>query len=187
MGGLTMINTEKRGVRPEKEAIVREISARVGEAGFMFFVDFNGVRVSMVNALRSSLREFDAEFHVAKNRLILHAMSGAEYTQDLSALLRNPTGMVTGSGDAVAVAKALKKFNKEYGMMGMKAGIFEERLLSAADVAHLADLPGKEELQGMLVGTLAAPLRQIAGVLQQKNSSIVYVLNAYINKKNEAA
>jgi hypothetical protein len=39
---------------------------------------------------------------------------------------------------------------------------------------------------GQVVGTVAAPLSRLVGVLQQKVSSIVYVLKAIENKKNEA-
>jgi ribosomal protein L10 len=42
-------------------------------------------------------------------------------------------------------------------------------------------------MQGMLVGTIAAPMSNLVGVMSQKLSSLVYVLNAVKEKKEGAA
>jgi ribosomal protein L10 len=51
----------------------------------------------------------------------------------------------------------------------------------------LAALPGKKELQAKLVATIAAPMSQTVCVLNQKVCSLLYVLNAVCEKKEQAA
>jgi large subunit ribosomal protein L10 len=60
-------------------------------------------------------------------------------------------------------------------------------VLSSNDVVALAGLPGKKELQAKLVATIAAPMSQTVGVLNQKVCSLLYVLNAVCEKKEKAA
>ena len=59
-------------------------------------------------------------------------------------------------------------------------------VLQAADVEALATLPPKKVMQGVLVGTIAAPMSNLVGVMNQKLASLVYVLKAAADKKNAA-
>ena len=59
-------------------------------------------------------------------------------------------------------------------------------VISADQVDVLATLPSKKVMQGMLVGTLAAPMSNLVGVMSQKLASLVYVLKAAADKKNAA-
>ena len=52
-------------------------------------------------------------------------------------------------------------------------------------MAQIADLPSREQLYGMLVGTLAAPMSGLVRALNQKLASIVYVLKAVQEKKEQ--
>ena len=65
--------------------------------------------------------------------------------------------------------------------------IGDGKLLNAAEVAALADLPPREVLLGQLLGLLQAPATGLVRVLNAKLSSIVYVLNAFCKKKEQAA
>ena len=181
-----MISKENRKIRPEKEAIVQEIRQRIDGASSLFIVSFAGISMSKVNELRARLRAVGAEFHISKNQLIRRAMLDKPYVDTLAAVLHDATGMITGTDDSVEVAKVIQKFGKEFNLLAVKAGVVEERAISSAEVEQLADLPSKLVLQAMLVGTLAAPMTQLMGVFQQKASSIVYVLNAYKEKKEAA-
>jgi len=181
-----MISTDTKKIRPEKQAIVQEIKARVDGAGCLFIVSFAGISVAKVNELRARLREVGAEFHISKNQLIRRAMLDQPYVEELAKVLHDATGVITGAEDAVEVAKVIQKFGKEFNLLAVKAGVVEGRAISSAEVDQLADLPSKLVLQAMLVGTLAAPMTQLVGVFQQKASSIVYVLNAYKEKKAAA-
>ncbi len=178
------MNAESKKIRPEKQAIVREIKDKVARSEFIFITDSSGLNMEKTTELKTQLRELQSEFHVVRNRLFKKAVD-EEQSLKMDAALKGATGVVTGEGDVSAVAKVLKKFHKENAMLAVKAGSFEGELLSAADVIALADMPPKPVLQAMLLGVLIAPMTQLAGVLNQKAASLLYVLNAIIEKKEE--
>lgn len=168
---------KEKGIRPEKQAIVDEVRSRYESTTYLFLTDCANLDTSKTRDLRDRLREVRSEFHVVRNRLFRIA-AGEEAAAALEKSLTGPTGMVTGEGDAVSVAKVLKKFFKETDLSAVKAGSLEGEFLTAADVNQLAELPSKEQLLGMLVGTIAGPMRQLMGVCSQKMSSVLYLLNA---------
>ncbi len=84
------------------------------------------------------------------------------------------------------VAKILQGFIKEHSLPMLKGGRLGTTGLSASDIELMAKLPARKILLGMLVGTIAAPMSQLAGVFRQKLASIVYVLKAVEQKKSAA-
>ena len=94
--------------------------------------------------------------------------------------------LVFGAGDVAGAAKVLREFTKANKVPVVKLGHLDGVVLSAANVETLATLPSKKVMQGMLVGTIAAPMSNLVGVMSQKLASLVYVLKAVADKKNAA-
>ena len=173
-------------MRPEKQAIAREIQDQLGNATFAILTDFTRMDTTKTAALRRKLRETGARFQVVPNRLFRAVAQEAGYA-GLDSALKGPTALVFGAGDVAATAKALREFIKANDKIPViKAGHLDGAVLSAADVEALASLPPKKVLQGILVGTIAAPMSNLVGVMSQKLASLVYVLKAAAEKKNAA-
>jgi len=85
------------------------------------------------------------------------------------------------------VAKVIKKFTAVNQKPLIKGGLVEGKAVSADDVVELAKLPSKDVLRAMLLGTLQAPCSQLVGVMNQKVASLVYVLSAVKDKKEQEA
>jgi len=81
----------------------------------------------------------------------------------------------------------LNDFGKKHEEAAVKVAVVEGTAIGPADVKQLADLPPKEVLQAQLLGLLQAPAGQLVRVLNAKVASVVYVITAYLNKKEEAA
>lgn len=174
---------ENQSVKPMKASMLSELQDRVSGALYMILTDYTGMDMPTTDALKSSLREQDAAYNVVNNRLAKRVLS----VDGVENMLKGQTAMICGSGDVVEVAKIIKKFTKDTSTSEFKGGILEGKLLSADEVGQLAALPPKQVLQGMLVGTLAAPMTQVVGVMSQKVSSLLYVLNAVADKKEQEA
>ncbi len=174
------MSTEKKNLRPEKQAMYNEVEESVSGALYMLLADCRGMSMPETLEFKKQLRGADADMKVVKNRML------ARICEDIGTLT-GPTTMICGSGDVVEVAKILRKFSEETEKPAVKGGVLEGSVLSADDVVALAKLPGKKELQAKLVGTLAAPMTQVVGVMNQKVSSLLYVLNAVRDKKEQAA
>lgn len=173
-------------MRPEKEAILKEIKQKVDASEFVLLADYRGMTVEQFSALRASLRVSGSKLQVVKNSL-LRLVARDKGWNALDAHLFQPSAMVVGR-NVVDAAKAIKKFRAEKpNRPVMKAGMMGDRFLSVADIENLADLPPREVLLAQLVGTVAAPMSRLVGVMNQKLSSIVYVLKAVEQKKSAAA
>lgn len=167
-------------MRPEKESIANEIKERVEGAVFVILADYRGLTVAQTDELRNRLHGASANVQVVKNRILRLA------DDRLTEGLKGPSAMVYGKGDVVQAAKILRDFIRENKLPVIKIGSLEGTILSAGDLDILASLPSKEGLHAMVVGTLAAPMSQLVGVMNQKVASLLYVLNAVQEKKAAA-
>ncbi len=179
------MNDEQKEPRPEKRAIAGEIQEQLKDSVFVILADYKGLSVSKSTELRDRLHPTGAEVHVVKNRMFQRAARDSEL-EELAGKIDGPTAMIVGKGDVVASAKALRAFVKENELPVVRVGALEGALLSAQDIEDLASLPSRPELLAKLVGTLAAPMTGLVGVMQQKVSSLVYVLKALEEKKQQA-
>lgn len=173
-------------MRPEKQAIAREIKEQLGSATYAILTDFTRMDTAKTATLRRKLRETGARFQVVPNRLFRAVAQEAGYA-GIEAGLKGPTALVFGAGDVAATAKALREFIKANDKIPVvKLGHMDGAVLSAADIEALALMPPKKVMQGMLVGTIAAPMSNLVGVMSQKLASLVYVLKAAADKQNAA-
>ena len=172
------MKSQEKGIRPEKIAMEAEIKDNVTDAIYMIIADYTGMDMPTTSAFKDSLRQNGARFSVVKNRMLARNLSSE--THDL---LKGQSAMIYGNGDIVEVAKVIRNFRKENSKPNIKGGIIEGKKVNADDVEKLAKLPSKEVLYAMLVGTLQAPMSQLVGVMNNKLSSLVYVLEAVRNKK----
>lgn len=171
--------------REQKAAVVAELQEKLGKAQGAVLADFRGINVAQANQLRRQMREAGVEFKVVKNTLALRAAKEVGL-DDLEEFLVGPTAVAFGYEDPVIAAKAMQSYIKESGLLTVKAGILEGRVISADEVKTLADLPGREELLAKVAGGFTAPLAGFAGALSGMLRSLVNVLDA-VHKQKEAA
>jgi large subunit ribosomal protein L10 len=169
-------------MRLEKKSIYDEVGARVKGSSFVIVAEYRGLKVEQFSDLRRQLKKSGAKLQVVKNRM-LRLISRDKGWTDLDASLKGQSAIVTGT-DLVQAAKTLKKFSGDGGMPTVKGGVMGDLVLTPAQINILAELPPREVLLGQVVGTIAAPLSRLVGVLKQKVSTIVYVLKAIEDKKN---
>jgi large subunit ribosomal protein L10 len=84
------------------------------------------------------------------------------------------------------VAKALRDFSRTNPLLVIKGGLADGSLLSVADLAALADLPPREVLLARMAGALAAPMQQMAGLLQALPRNMAYGISALIEQREAA-
>jgi large subunit ribosomal protein L10 len=96
-------------------------------------------------------------------------------TSDLTAMLV----YAFNDQDEVAPAQALAQFAKTNPTIEfVGAYTADGNYIGADDVKVLAALPSKDQLRGMLVGTLAAPLSGFLNVMTGNIRGVLTVLNA---------
>jgi large subunit ribosomal protein L10 len=168
--------------RPEKAAVVTEVKERLSAADAAILTEYRGLTVQDLATLRRSLTEAGGEYKIYKNTLVRFAVQDSGLAE-LEPLLEGPVAIAFVSGDAVAVAKALRDFGRTNPNLVIKGGLLGTSILSAADTTALANLPSREVLLARLAGGLAAPLQQFAGLLQALPRNFAYGLKALIDTR----
>ncbi len=171
--------------RPEKVAVVEEITAKLQAADAVFVAEYRGLSVGALGNLRRQLRPAGAEFKVYKNTLARFAAENAGI-DGLGELLVGPSAIAFVSGDVAAAAKALRDVAKTSPLLVLKGGAMGGKVLRAKDVESLAELPSREVLLAQFAGALQAPLVKTAGLLQALPRNFAYGLKALIEQQEAA-
>jgi large subunit ribosomal protein L10 len=162
-------------MRAEKQYLISEVETHLKKSDYVILANFTKVTVSDVAELRASLAPEKAEFHVVKNSSFRVAAK-ALGLPDLESSLAGQTAVVVGGTNPAGVAKTLKKFIEEKQKLEVKVGVFDKKLMTAADLAKLADLPSFDVLRSMFLG-----------LLTMQGAAFVRVLDAKVKKEQPAA
>ncbi len=171
--------------RPEKVAVVEEVRERLDAATATVVTEYRGLSVAQLAELRRALAGI-GDFKVYKNTLVRLAVAGSPH-EELTPLLSGPTAIAFVHGEVSEAAKALRDFARSYPALVVKGGLAGDTTLSSQDLARLADLPSRDVLLARLAGGLAAPLRQLAGLLQALPQNLAYGLSALVERRRQEA
>src|ERR1700678_3538983 len=167
-----------------KVAVVDEVRSRIGEASASIVSEYRGLSVAELADLRNALATVGGDYRIFKNTLVRRAIDRGEY-QPLAEYLNGPSALTFVQGDVSAVAKALKDFARSNPLLVIKGGLADGSLLSSSDLLALADLPSRDVLLARIAGALAAPMQQMAGLLQALPRNLAYGISALIEQREE--
>jgi len=172
-------------IRQEKVAMIAQLKATMQNAKGVVLADFRGIKVAQDTKLRRKMREAGVEYTVIKNNMasIAAKESGIDGLDDF---LKGPLSMVSSSKDPVAPAKLISEFIKENRIMEIKGGLVEGKVIDAAAVKALANLPPREVLLARLLGSMQSPITGFVNVLQGNIRNLVYALDAVRQQKESA-
>lgn len=174
-------------MRAEKEQLRKDIQSLLEKSSGAFLVAYKGLKVSHFREFRKHLAEAGSECHVVPNRIFRMAATESGMADLGSLKFTGETALITGGNDPVRVAKLVKDFGKDHAALMARFGVLNRKMISAADVKALAELPPREYLLAQLLGLMQAPTRQLVTVLNAKVASIVHVLQAYTEKNKASA
>ena len=159
-----------------KKEAVSEIKGQFSDAENVLLVDYRGLSVKAISALRRKIAEAGGRFVVYKNTLVDIAMRELALPS-LGDLLEGPSAFIFTGEDPVASAKALRDFSKENNALELKGGLVQNQVLDSAALQALAALPTREELLAKLLGTLQNPMRGVVTVISGPARGLVTVLD----------
>ncbi len=162
-------------MRAEKKYLISEVEGHLQKSDYVILANFTKVTVADTAELRSRLAAENAEFHVVKNssfRVAAKALGLPEVDDVLS----GPTAVVVGGKNPAGVAKILKKFFEEKQKLEVKVGVLDKKVISAQDLAAIADLPPFDALRA-----------QFLSLLTSNAAAFVRVLDAKVKKEQPAA
>lgn len=164
-----------KAVITKKAQLVDEVAEKLTASVSTVVVDYRGLTVDEVTALRKQLRDAGVEMRVIKNSILRRAAEKANL-EGLEEVFAGPTAVAFSNEDVVAPAKIMADFAKEAKALEIKGGIIEGGVVSVEEINALAKLPNREGLLSMLLSVLQAPVRNVA-----------YAVKAVAEAKEEAA
>jgi len=170
--------------RQEKAELIELLKQDFDNANALFWVNYQGLSVNQLRALRSDLRKQNGKFKVAKVRIVKRALQGMFDDQDLLASLKNQLGVVFSSGEPNAIAKVLYDFSKNNEALRLVVGHFENTVIDQDGIKYLANLPPREILLAQLCGTLNAPITNFACILRLMIVRLLIVLQKVSETKS---
>jgi large subunit ribosomal protein L10 len=172
--------------KPEKVTKVERLRSMLAQTPNYYFVEFSGLSVSQMNALRRDIINAGGRIEVVKNTLLRRALSELGADNKLEAYLVGPTAVLYCPDDPIGPARVLREFAKEHPSVRLKAGYIEGEVLDSDAADAVAQLPGKTEIQAGLVAALVGPATQLLCILNAAVAEFVYVLEAVVDKRREA-
>jgi large subunit ribosomal protein L10 len=170
----------------DKPALVADLHDKLMRASAIVLTEYRGLEAPDMVKLRSGLRESQVEILVVKNTLLRRAAEGtktAEILKDLS----GPTAVALAFGEPAEAAKTLNKTAKDVDLFNLKQGIIESLVVDDKQIAAIAKLPGRQQLQAQAVGALQGPLANLVWTLQGVLTQFAGTLQAKVDKEGGAA
>jgi len=169
----------------EKKELVAGLNARLSESKIALLVDYKGLDVEAMTALRAELRKEGANLEVVKNTLLSMAAQGTDVAV-INAAFKGPNAVITSKDDPVAPAKVLVKFAKDNQKLEIKTAAMNGKALSVDDIKALATMPSREVLLAQVLSVMNAVPTAMVRVLSAVPVSFLNVVTA-IKEQKEAA
>jgi len=169
---------------PHNIKVVEETREMFKQAEAIYFADYKGLNVKLMNELRGEFFKNNVEFKVVKKTLAKIAGQEAGY-ENFENLMDGQIAVVFANDNPVMPARILKQFLKDNKTASVKLTgcIFEGVAFDSSKVGSIADLPTRDELIAKFARTLNAPMTNMVNVLQASMRKMLNVLNALKDTK----
>lgn len=168
----------EKSLKQEHIAFVKNL---VNNSECMILAGIEGLNASQVTQLRADLHKENIGFRVVKNKLARIAVADTS-AKDLHGDFVGSTAVAWSDDNAVAPAKILVKFGKEFEKLKLKSGYNSNARLSEDGVIALSKLPSLVELRAKLLGLFNAPAGKLLAQVNAPASNLVGVMQAKIEK-----
>lgn len=173
-------------VLEQKKAQVAEVVEALKSAQTGVLVDYRGLTVEEDTKLRNNLRAAGVKYFVVKNTLL--RLAAKEVGLDaLEESLHGPTALAISDEDAVAPAKVMADFAKENDKLEIKTGFMDGAVMTLDEVKQLAATPNRETLIAKMMGSLNAPVSNLARLLSTIVDGGVEIADLIAKKAGEEA
>ncbi len=145
-------------LKSEKAEVIDQLTTSFANTTAVVICDYKGLTVSKLEELRTSAKAKDTSVQVVKNTLAFIALKNAGMT----GVEIKDTNIFIWSDDVISAAKVAADFAKTNEKFVLKAGYLDKEAADIAKIEAFAQLPGREELLGMLAATWMAPITCMA-------------------------
>ena len=149
--------------RTQKESVVAQVKDFFQTSKLTVLLNYEGMSVLQLQALRQELKGSNVTAKVIKNRLLKRALAELEIFKNLSTDLKGMIIYVFSFDDEVKGAQIVQKFIQKFqAPLAFIGGITADgQLMDQATVIKLAGLSSKPILLGQVISNLQSPCHQL--------------------------
>lgn len=170
--------------REQKEKEVAILKDMLARAGHLIVSDHTGINVADISLLRRKLKEGKSEIRVSKNTLFKMALADTEL-EVLRRHFEGPTSVVFGYDDPAVPARIIYDSIKESEKPRFKSYFYDGAEHDFDFLKRIAELPSRDVVIAMLVGTVQGPIGNFIGLLDSAAREFVGTLEALIKSKGD--
>lgn len=156
----------RKTVNPAKVARVEALKNLLSQAKSVAVVDYTGLKVSQATQLRRDIKAAGGEMKVEKNTLFRLAVGNNTQDSILKTQLQGLSAFIFSMTDEISALKPVK--------LPFKMGLYAGRVLTAAEIATLAQTPNLE-----------TSIARLMFLFNYHTSKLVRVLDAIARKGGE--
>ena len=171
--------------RPEKEAVVAQLTEEFRNADAVYLTEYRGLTVPQISDLREKLGR-DTSYTVAKNTLARIAAKEAGI-EGLDEILSGPTAITFVKGDFIEAAKVIRDFAKDNKALVIKGAAADGTVYDAEGAKKLADLKSRPQLLAEFAGDIKASMAKAAYLFNALPTKAVRTIDALREKQEKAA
>ena len=142
-----------------KEATVKEIMDKIDNSKTFLLLNYQGLTVSELAELRSSLREVNSDIKVYKNTLMNLALKNKNI--ELNDYMSGPNAYLF-SDSIIEPIKVVSKFAKEHPALEVRVGYIDSQIADVKTINQYATIPSMEGLLTMFAGGLIEHLKNFS-------------------------
>ncbi len=166
----------------KKKKVVAELQEVFSKANFGVLTDYRGLKTSELNEFRRKLREAKIDYRVLKNSLAEIAAKNAGL-EHLAGVFKDPMAVAFGYSEPSQTMKVIADFLRVSKMnLKIKAGFFQDRMLTVQELDILAKLPTREVLLARVIGGMQSPIYGLVNVLAGPVRGLAQVLQGRIQQ-----
>lgn len=162
--------------KDQKKQIIEDLKNNLQRQTSVVFVNYKGLRVKDIFALRKILKKEGIDFCVVKKTLIDLSLKGAGLGNISARNLEGQIALAFGYSDEAGPAKHLYNFSKINKSLKLLGGILMKNFIDETGILGLAKLPSKQELLAQAARALNAPLSGLVRILNGNITGLINVL-----------
>lgn len=168
--------------KPVKELIIKQYSARVGDAQDAVLVSIRGVKAIDNNKIRLGLAKKGIKITMVRNSLARKAFDGSALSA-LNEILIGSSALVHGGSSVVEIARDLVTLVAKYPALEFKGALLDGMLFKGKDgVVELSKFPTKGEAISQNVTLILSPARKLAAQIVGPGSTVAGLVKAIEGK-----
>ena len=167
-----------------KQAIVDQVSTLLEPHDSGVVMTAGTLTVHETEELRTKLRQDDVQVLFLRNRLAAVAFKQAGF-EGLEEVLDGPCAMAFGGEGALPISKILVDVAKKNDKLKLLGGYMDGEVLDADGIKKLSQMPGKKELQSMVLQGMFGPVSDFCGSMNDLLTEVHGLVEALEKKQGE--